>query len=333
MTRSDISAFGTIETGAEVRLITLRSRFLKVSALTLGAVLHDVRLAGIPHGLTLGCPDVMAYRSKMRSFGALMGPVVNRIKGAKAAIGGVTHQLEANLEETHTKHGGSNGTQHRVWDVIEASDTHVVLGLKLEDGASGFPGTREIRLEYRVNAADLDMVIRAETDKTTLLNLANHSYWNLDGPGAITGHKLQIHADSYTENGADLMATGHVLSVEDTPYDFRQARVFAPSEAQRFDMNYCLADTKRALSHACTLTGRSDVAMEIWTTEPGLQVFDQGTIDTAPFNGHHGTPYPPFSSVAFEAQGWPDAANHEGFPSIEVTPDAPYTQHTRWRFS
>ncbi|MDJ0858192.1 MAG: aldose epimerase family protein [Dinoroseobacter sp.] len=333
MADADITRFGAIEDGTHVDRITLRSRFLEVSVLTLGAVLQDVRLAGIDHGLTLGSPDVMAYRSKMRSFGALMGPVVNRIKGAKAPIAGVMYSFEANLDGTHTKHGGAHGTQHRVWQVIEVSDVHVVLGLTLEDGASGFPGTREIRLEYRVNAADLDMVIRATTDKRTLMNLANHSYWNLDGPGPIDGHRLQINGDRFTENGADLMPTGRVLPVEDTAFDFREERAFAPSEDLRFDMNYCLAETKRPLSHACTLTGQNDVAMEIWTTEPGLQVFDQGTIDTAPFTGPHGEPYRPYSSVAFEAQGWPDAANHAGFPSIEVTPDAPYTQHTRWRFS
>ncbi|MEM9392822.1 MAG: aldose epimerase family protein [Pseudomonadota bacterium] len=332
MTGAGISRFGAIEDDTQVDRITLASKQLEVSVLTLGAVLHDVRLAGVSHGLTLGSPDVMAYRSKMRSFGALMGPVVNRIKHARAPINGVVHAFEANLEGAHTKHGGSNGTQHRIWEIIEVSDVHVVLGLTLEDGASGFPGTRDIRLEYRVNATDLDLVIRARTDKPSLMNLANHSYWNLDGSRSIAGHKLQIFADRFTENGDDLMATGRLISVAGTPFDFREPHVFEPSEDLRFDMNYCLAQGKRALSHSCTLTGRSGVAMEIWTTEPGLQVFDQGTIDTAPFAGHHGASYAPFSSVAFEAQGWPDAANHAAFPSIEVTPDLPYSQHTRWRF-
>lgn len=332
MTGAGISRFGVIEDDTQVDRITLASKQLEVSVLTLGAVLHDVRLAGVSHGLTLGSPDVMAYRSKMRSFGALMGPVVNRIKHARAPINGVVHAFEANLEGAHTKHGGSNGTQHRIWEIIEVSDVHVVLGLTLEDGASGFPGTRDIRLEYRVNATDLDLVIRARTDKPSLMNLANHSYWNLDGSRSIAGHNLQIFADRFTENGDDLMATGRLISVAGTPFDFREPHVFEPSEDLRFDMNYCLSTGKRALSHSCTLTGRSGLAMEIWTTEPGLQVFDQGTIDTAPFAGHHGASYAPFSSVAFEAQGWPDAANHAAFPSIEVTPDSPYSQHTRWRF-
>jgi len=333
MPQASITPFGTIETGEAVARITLRNRQLEVSVLTLGAVLQDVRLAGIGHSLTLGSTDVMAYRGKMRSFGALMGPVVNRIRDAQAPIGGVMHRFEANLEGRHTKHGGSCGTQHRVWRVLEASDIHAVLALTLEDGAAGFPGQREITLEYRLNAADLDMVIRAHTDKPTLMNLANHSYWNLDGGGAIAGHSLRVDAANYTENGADLMATGRVLPVADTPFDFRKTRVFEPSEALRFDMNYCLSETRRALSPACCLTGLSGVEMELWTTEPGLQVFDQGTIDTAPFAGHGGAPYRPFSSVAFEAQGWPGAANNAGFPGIEVTPDAPYRQHTRWRFS
>jgi aldose 1-epimerase len=333
MAQAEIVDFGRLEDDTPVRQVTLRSRYLTVSALTLGAVLQDVRLAGIGHGLTLGSPDVQAYRAKMRSFGALMGPVVNRIRNARAPIAGAMHTFEANLEDTHTKHGGSNGTQHRVWEIEEASDAHVVLGLTLEDGASGFPGTRRVQLEYRVTSTDLDMVIRARTDKPTLMNLANHSYWNLDGPGPISGHKLRVLADRYTENGADLMVTGQVLPVVGTPYDFRAERAFTPSDDLRFDMNFVLSDGPRSLSHACTLTGIEGIAMELWTTEPGLQVFDQGTIDTTPFVGHHGSPYAPFSSVAFEAQGWPDAANHAGFPSIDVTPDVPYRQHTRWRFS
>ncbi|WP_425091311.1 aldose epimerase family protein [Tropicimonas sp. S265A] len=333
MAGAKIEEFGQIEDGSTVHRITLGSKYLRVSVLTLGAVLHNVRLAGIGHGLTLGSPDVRAYRSKMRSFGALMGPVVNRIRNASAPILGTPHRFEANLEGVHTKHGGSDGTQHRVWTIEEASDAHVVLRILLEDGLAGFPGTRDIRLEYRVTASDLDMVIRAETDAPTLLNLANHSYWNLDGPGPVAGHKLEVHADRYTENGPDLMVTGRVLDVAGTDFDFRVKRRFAPCGSLRFDLNYCLADGKRALSPALRLEGQSGVAMEMWTTEPGLQVFDQGTIDTAPFNGHHGTPHAPFSSIALEAQGWPDAANHTGFPSIEVHPDAPYRQHTRWRFS
>ena len=190
-----------------------------------------------------------------------------------------------------------------------------------------------IQAEYRVLDDALDLVITGTTDAPSLMNIANHSYWNLDGSDTIAGHMLQIPAQQITVNGPDLMVTGALQDVAGTAVDFRTARAFEPGPAMRFDLNYVLATAKRPLSPACTLTGRSGVRMEMSTTEPGLQVFDLGSFSTEPFVGHHGRPYPRFSAIALEAQGWPDAANHAGFPSIEVTPEQPYHQQTRWRFA
>lgn len=329
---AEITPFGKTAQGTQVHAITLASDALRVTLLTWGAVIQDVRLTGVAQPLTLGTADLAAYAGAMNSFGALMGPVVNRIKGAAAPIAGQRHAFEANLDGAHTKHGGSHGPQYRVWHLLESSPTHALLETVLQDGLSGFPGNRTLRAEYRVNGADLDLVVIGTTDAPTLMNIANHSYWNLDGSDSIAGHTLQIAADRVTVNGDDLMVTGEVMAVAGTRFDFRRPRAFDPGPENRFDLNYVLADAKRPLSHACTLTGTSGVQMEMSTTEPGLQVFDLGTFTTAPHPGHAGAPYPRFAAIALEAQGWPDAANHAGFPPIEIGPDHPYHQHTRWRF-
>ena len=328
-----IEHFGTTPAGEIIEKITIGSGALSASILTWGAVLQDVRLCGVDHPLTLGGPDLAAYAGPMKSFGAVMGPVVNRIRGASAPIAGVMHHFEANLDGTHTKHGGSHGPHVSVWRIIETSPTHAVLELTLPDGLSGFPGNRVIRAEYRVIEAVLDLVLVAQTDAATLINLANHSYWNLDGSLDAGNHRVQIFADRYTENGPDLMVTGRVLPVEGTQYDFRAPTPFTASPERMFDLNYVLAEAKRPLTLAARITGERGITMEMSTTEPGLQLFDFGSFDTGDFNGHHGAPYPSYSGIALEAQGWPDAANHKGWPSIEITPNAPYHQHTRWAFS
>jgi aldose 1-epimerase len=324
--------FGISQNGEIVYRIVLRTESLEVSVLTYGAILQDVRLTGIDHPLTLGSPQLSAYEGRMGSFGALMGPVVNRIRDASAPIDGQIHHFEANLDGKHTKHGGSSGTQSSVWTVQESSPTHVLMQIELEDGLSGFPGNRMIRTEYRVDGATLDMVVIGTTDRPTLLNLANHSYWNLDGDGRVADHLVRINADRFTVNGDDLMATGEIRSVSDTRFDFRTAKNFACSPENRFDLNFCLSGNQRKLSEACEVTGKSGVRMTMATTEPGLQIFDQGSFETDPFPSHLGAPYPRFSGIALEAQGWPDAANHPHFPTIEFSPRRPYHQHTRWAF-
>ncbi|MEM1077697.1 MAG: aldose epimerase family protein [Pseudomonadota bacterium] len=325
--------FGTTAEGQPVRACTIGQGPLQVTILTWGAVLQDVRLAGVAHGLTLGTNDLAGYEAGMISFGALMGPVANRIRDARAPIAGNIHHFEANLAGKHTLHGGSEGTQGRVWDLVAQGPDQVTLATELPDGLSGFPGQRRLEATYRVTGCDLDLEITGTTDVPTLMNIANHSYWNLDGTDRIDGHRLQVHAARYTKSDEDLIVTGALGEVPGTPLDFTEPRPFAPGPERRYDLNYVLSPARRDLSPACRLVGASGIAMEMFTTEPGLQVFDLGTFDTAPYAVHSGRIAPRFSAIALEAQVWPDAANHAGFPSIEVTPDAPYRQHTRWRFT
>jgi aldose 1-epimerase len=330
---AEIEPFGTTPKREIVEKITIGNDELTVSVLTWGAVLHDVRLAGVGYPLTLGGPDLAAYSGPMKSFGSVIGPVVNRIRNAEAQIDGVSYEFEANLDGLHTKHGGTQGPHVQVWKLVETSPSHAVLELKLPDGLSGFPGDRVIRAEYRISGAMLDLVLTAQTNRPTLINLANHSYWNLDGSLDARGHKLKIFADRYTENALDLMVTGQVLPVAGTLYDFREATRLDAGAERLLDLNYALSDAKRPLTKAARIEGESGVVMEMSTTEPGLQLFDFGSFDTGEFSGHLGVPYPRYSAIALEAQAWPGALSQNDWPSIEVTPDHPYHQHTRWAFS
>ncbi|MEM6478308.1 MAG: aldose epimerase family protein [Pseudomonadota bacterium] len=325
--------FGVTGSGEDVHAIDIGSEALRVRVLTFGAVLNDVRLEGVAHPLTLGAPDIAAYEGPLASFGALMGPVVNRIHGAAARIAGQEHRFEANFEGKHTLHSGGGGTHEQVWRLTEQSPRSATLELTLPDGLGGFPGNRWFRAIYTVKANALTLEVTASSDAPTLLSLANHSYWALDSTPGFAGHGITIPAGRYVEAGDDLMPTGTILDVAGTPFDARAGRMLSGGESEFFDLNYCFCEGDRALHEVARLRGREGIEMSMESTAPGLQVYDCGTIDGGPHRTHHGAPYRRYAGVALEAQRWPGAARHSAFPSIEYSAGARFHQITRWRFS
>jgi aldose 1-epimerase len=325
---ADIRDFGHAPDGRLVRAATIVSGDLSATILTWGAALNDIRLAGIGRALTLGGSRIAAYAGPMGYFGTIVGPVANRLAGARATIAGREYRFPAN-EGTTSLHSGPRGVQARHW-ALEAADASALrLGLVLEDGDDGYPGRRRITAEYRVEDAALTLHLTAETDAPTLMNLANHSYWNLDGGATYAGHRLRVLADAYVATQDDL-PTGEVAPVAGA-FDLRAGRVLDLTEG--YNHNFCLAPAPRALTEVAELTGRSGVTLQMATTEPGLQVYDGRFLDTGGFAGHGGLPYAAHAGLALEAQRWPDAPNHPHFPSILLMPDAPYDQTTRWRFA
>lgn len=322
-----VRSFGHGRDGRDVKAIRLSSPRLAVTLLTWGAALQDVRLAGIERSLTLGGDRVEAYQGPMGYFGTLVGPVANRIAGARAVIAGQEIRFPAN-EGTTLLHGGARGVQARHWALDAADATSARLRLVLEAGDSGFPGRREITAEYRVDDAALTLTLAAVSDAPTLMNLANHSYWNLDGSASVAGHHLQVMADSYLPAPGGL-PTGEVRAVEGG-FDLRAGRVLDLTEGH--DHNFCLATAPRDLTEVAVLTGTSGVTLRLATTEPGLQVYDGRYLASAPFQGHNGDVYQAHSGLALEPQRWPDAPNHPGFPPITLDPGETYRQVTRWSF-
>ena len=328
-----IISFGTTQDGSDVAQITIGSDQLAVKILTLGGVLNDVRLTGIAWPLTLGSTEVAAYEGRMSSFGSLMGPVINRIKGCSAEIDGQIFTFEKHHSGNLTQHSGSTGMHKQIWSIADYGPEFVVLKLTMPDGLGGFPGNREIKLRYTIKKATLSMVVQAKTDAPTPFNPANHSYWSLDPTIGFSGQTFQLQADHYSEPDENLMPTGQILQVAGSQYDFRSGTIMAGDASQFFDFNLCMSDCKRPLRPVATLTGTQGVHMEMATTECGLQVYDGGTIHAPDYDTHHGEPYGAYAALALEAQSWPGSLTHTHFPNIILRPEAEYKQITSWTFS
>jgi aldose 1-epimerase len=324
--------FGQMSDGRAIDRITLSNGTLTVRVLTLGAILNDLRLAGVGYPLTLGCEDAGAYLEEMAFFGAVVGPVANRIAGASTSVEGRTYEFERNENDRTTLHGGFTGTYARLWSIIDFTATALRLGLELRDGEGGFPGNRRIEAEYALDGPALRLTLTAETDAPTPFNLAHHGYWNMDGTPSVAGQRLSIAADHFLPVDDDLIPTGEIAPVAGTAFDFRDGRALRPAGDPEYDHNFCLSDGQRPLRPVLSLTGTSGITMDISTTEPGLQFFDGGRLagTRAGLGGH---PYGPYSGIALEPQGWPDAPNQPGFPSVLLKPGETYRQETVFSFS
>jgi aldose 1-epimerase len=318
-----VTDFGATAAGDRVARVVLRSGGLEVALLTLGAVLQSLRLAGIDRDLTLGSPRLADYEADMIYHGAIVGPVANRISGAAAVIGGQVHQFEAN-EGPNTLHSGPSGAHARVWDIADRGSDFALLRLALPDGAGGFPGNRALAARFSVTGTVLRLELSAETDAPTLMNLANHSYWNLDGTPDFSGHRLRIAAEGHVAVGPDLLPTGEVAAVAGTDLDFRHERVMTPG-APPLDTCFCLSPGREGLREVLWLQGASGVRMALATTEPGVQVYDARDARRPGAGPHEG--------LAIEAQFWPDAVRHTRFPPILLRPGEPWVQVTEWRFA
>ena len=327
-----IRDFGKGSAGEPVEAVTIRAGGLSAVLLTWGARLQDLRLAGTPWPLVLGAPTMAGYLGPMRNFGAVVGPVANRIAGASAVIAGERFHFDRNENGRTTLHGGAKGSHARNWRIAEAGDDHVTFTLDLPDGEEGFPGNRQLVAAYRVTAPDtLSLTLSATTDRATLLNLAPHPYWNLDGTADVAGHHLQVAASRYTPTDAALIPTGDVADVTGSRHDFRTGRDL--DTTRDLDVNLCLADAARDLTQAAVLEGAKGVRMVLSTTEPGLQLHDATRMDTAPQIGLTGQPYGPRAGIALEPQLWPDACHHPHFPSIMLEPGTRRDQVTRMAFA
>ena len=316
--------FGTTPSGATVHAVTIAAGDLTATLLTLGCTLQSVHLNGTPHSLTLGSNSLHDYDADMLYFGAIVGPVANRITGAQTQFNGQTLHFPAN-ENANLLHGGKIGTHRKIWTIANSSPNSVTLTLALKNSEDGFPGTRNITAHFQITApATLRLTLTATTDVPTLINLANHSYWNLDGTVTWAGHSLKIAADHTLPVDAALLPTGEIADVTNTNFDFRTLCALVAGDPP-LDTNFCLSNAKTTPRPVATLKGASGLTMTLATSEPGLQIYD------AQHTARPGRAK--YEGLAIEAQGWPDAPNHANFPSIKITPETPYAQITEWQFT
>jgi aldose 1-epimerase len=339
-------AFGKLPDGTEIEEYTLHSAKGGVAkVITYGATLTELWMpdkSGKNADVVLGFDNLEGYLGNHPFFGATVGRYGNRIAKGKFSIDGHEYSLFLN-NGPNSLHGGKEGFNRKVW---KAEPVKVARGAALKltyvskDGEEGYPGTLTTTVTYELaddNA--LKITYHASTDKPTVVNLTNHSYFNLSGAGNgdILNEVLQLDADRYTPVDDSLIPTGELASVSGTPYDFRKATAIGARSAQvpklgGYDNNFVLNGEAGKLRKSGSLydpaSGRD---MEVWTTEPGVQVYMSlglnGTISGI------GGAYLKFGAVCLETQHFPDSPNHPSFPSTVVRPGKDYHSETVYKFS
>ena len=288
----------------------------------------------------LGFSSMEEWQTLEPSFNAVIGRYANRIKNGCFTIDGQTYQLPINCAG-NTLHGGLQGFQQQIWDIVGQSAYSVSLHYCSIDGEQGFPGTVDVYVTYQITKENaLRITYEAKTTAPTVINLTQHAYFNLEGEhsDSIREHILQINADAFTEMDDTNCPTDTILSVEGTPMDFRlPTRIgdriddpfFAPTRG--IDANWVLANpTEKRLSLAATLSAAGRT-MQVFTTQPGLQVYTANFVEQN--IGKSGMLYHPQNAICLETQNYPDAPNHISFPSAILRPGEIYFSQTEYQFS
>ena len=319
--------FGTTRAGADVAAIPLRAGRLSARILTLGAILQDLRLDAQP--LTLGSADLAAYdNGPLQHFGAVIGPVAGRLRDGQGGLAGRSLKLSTG-PHPHALHCERHGLHRAIWSVADAGGAHVRLETAAAPGAGGLPGARRFAATYALSETALRLTLEAETDAATWINLTHHGYWRLGAAPGLDGHRLQIAAERHLPIDADTLPTGDIAPVAGTRFDFRDARVLAPTD--RIDHCFCLSEAETAPRAVAAFTAPDGMALSVYSTSPGLQIFTGDGVSSGAYPGHDGQPYHSRPGLAIEPQGWPDAPNHPSFPSIEVGPGQAWRREIAWQ--
>ncbi|MFJ5971533.1 aldose epimerase family protein [Streptomyces sp. NPDC093060] len=316
--------FGTLSDGTPVHRWTLERAGVRVRVLSYGGIVQSVEVPDRDRrsaDVVLGFPGLDGYLEHPEPFlGALVGRYANRIAGGRFPLDGCTYALERN-SGPNSLHGGAQGFDKRVWEVEPVED-----GLRLSrvspHGEEGFPGRLEVTATYTLDASGaLRIAYEAVTDAPTVINLTNHTYWNLSGSGHAGGHELRLTASRYTPVDTDLIPTGALTDVSGSRFDFRTARKVGSG----YDHNYVLDKgvTEAAEDVAELYDPASGRVLTVATTEPGLQLY---TAD------HLAAPFAPGDGIALETQHFPDSPNHPDFPSTELRPGRAFRSETVYGF-
>jgi aldose 1-epimerase len=317
---------------------------ITVQIITYGGIITAIRTsdkAGKVADVALGLNTLAEYQGAHPYFGALIGRYGNRIAAGRFTLDGVEYRLAVNDGANHL-HGGIVGFDKVVWDACEIQRDGaigVALSYLAKDGEEGYPGNLQVQVEYLLNNQnELAINYRATTDRPTVVNLTNHSYFNLSGEGCgdILGHEMQINADYCTAITEELIPTGELTAVAGTPLDFTVARSigfrFAAVKGG-YDHNYVLKRGRTGLDCAAQVVDpRSGRVMEVYTTQPGVQFYSGNFLDGT-LQGKSGKFYGPQSGFCLETQHFPDAPNHPEFPTTRLNPGEIYQQTTVYKFS
>ena len=325
--------YGHMPNGEDVFQVTIESSDLQLKVLSLGAIIQDIRMRNVTHSLVLGYPRLEPYFFNLGKLGAIVGRYANRISHGKAKIDGKIYSFDKNQNKTHTLHGGTNGSAARNWKIIENDKSKVKLLDELPDGHMGFPGNLTVETTYKVNKTTIDIFIEASTDKTTLCNFTNHSYFNLDGTKNIANHNLIVNCDNVLPVDTNGIPSSKPVSTKELDLDFKKSRKLNDNcKPTEIDHNFCISNIRQSL-RANAIVSAKNISLELMSTEPGLQIYTGKGLDSGNDDGWGKFPYKEFAGIALEPQIWPDSPNQSGFPSPYLRPHERYKHHTRIKFN
>ncbi|MGC1413855.1 MAG: aldose epimerase family protein [Candidatus Acidiferrum sp.] len=341
------AAFGKLPDGTEIESYTLyNSRGASAKVITYGATLAELLMPD-RHGkmgdIVLGFDDLQGYLGQHPYFGGTIGRYGNRIAKGKFTLDGKEYQLFLN-NGPNSLHGGQIGFNRRVWKAEELKDKDgaaVRFSYLSKDGEENYPGNLKVSVTYTLtNTDELKLQYSAETDKDTVLNLTNHSYFNLSGTdtGTILKYILYINADKYTPVDSTLIPTGKIESVVGTPLDFLKpteigARIGEIKDIGGYDHNYVLNGKAGTLRVAAKVTDpESGREMEVLTTQPGVQFYSAIGLNGS-IKGKGGVAYEKYGAICLETQHFPDSPNHPNFPSTELKPGEHFHSETIYKFT
>ena len=344
-----MSPFGTLPDGRAVRRFTLQNGDVTMEVIELGAIITSLSTPdrrGQPDDIVLGFDSLEGYLGPSPYFGAVVGRFANRIAHGRFTLDGVTYPLARTDGENHL-HGGARGFDKVLWSgqpVTEDGQPGVVFDYVSADGEEGYPGELDVRVTYLLSASgELCVRYHARADRPTIINLTQHSYFNLAATATdVLSHVLTLHSSRYTPVDAGLIPTGELRDVAGTPFDFRApsavgARIDAKDDqlaaAGGYDHNFVIdrADERTLVLAARVAEPTSGRTLEVRTTQPGLQFYSGNFLDGS-LVGKKGRRYLHRSGFCLETQHYPDSPNHPDFPSAVLRPAEEYVQETRFRF-
>jgi aldose 1-epimerase len=338
--------------GTEVERIVLRgAEGFEAGIISYGAVLHTLHVRdrnGRSDDIVLGHDTFDEYLAQRKFLGATIGRYANRIAGGRFMLDGATVRLDVN-NGPNMLHGGNDGFDRKLWRIVEAKDTPepaVVMDYTSADGEGGFPGRLEARVAYRVTGpTELAVTFEATTDRPTVVNLTNHSFFNLDGAlseSQILDHRIRIVADHFlATDSTSIPLPGPPHPVDETPFDFREmhsigARIRRDNEqllrGRGYDHNYCLVSGEGVQLAARVESPKGGRVMELLTNQVGLQFYSGNFLDGT-LSGKGGRLYRQSDAFCLEPQVWPDTPNRPDFPSARLEPGRLYRHETVYRFS
>lgn len=351
------ASFDSTLQGKATKLFVLKNKAgMEVCITNYGARVVSIAVPdkdGKPQDVVLGYDNIAQYADTLNSpsdYGSSVGRYANRIKDAQFAIAGKTYKLRANDGKNCLHGGGNTGWMNKVYDAKQVNDSTLQFSIVSPDGDNGFPGNVKATTTYTLKSDNtLDINFDATTDKETVINMTNHSYFNLNGDPSKVGTDmvLYVNADNFTPSDKFYIPTGEIKSVTGTPMDFRKAHAIQETivdstfdqirNATGYDHNWCLntfKDGKGDDTEVCAslFSPTTGIFMEMFTNEPGVQVYT-GNFQGTGIACKKGIKYPKHVSVCLESQKYPNTPNQPTWPSANLKPGEKYHSHVAYRFS